>query len=831
MRVEGIGTRGKGGAALVTAIVFVFFLTLFGLAFYRLGETDIDLFGYDKNLSRALYGSEAGIEKVRWMLREVAAANPYSNTYNEAYAISIANPTEGDFFPGEEDKPYFKVSMIQDASILVPTEPKSKVRVRVLGSVDVDSDGEGGLTASEDVFTYDPDDVNRRFEAYIGLPGTLGERIGEKGISAAAGAFYSGVVQVGLSPEPRPFRTPDGDYVKDRNGDDRFLFFGSGDSGVWDQWGYIFSDPAPTVASGEIDEIELPSGIFDTAGEYVDDDNDTIPDYFQDLNLRIYTGAQTFDPSNDPTAGDSGRSVIYVNGDITIDGVDFGHLNDLGDEIRNCDWECGRGGKKEVDLAFIANGKITVDRVDCGNVGRLVLVAKNITFVGDYDTKVNGIAIAFNDITLDGSGCVYESYSGILTHKTDYSRPVKYAAYFLGAMVAANHINLQNDGWAVIYDENVINGKMYSTTILKPTVTYERAEASDFNSSNNWQSSESTPELLHRQGIYTQDERDATQGDSNDPGDDNDELPEVMRGYTDRDRWGPKDPSPRAINETLSLNFPSGVFEDPDISAVTQPDGSQNWDFHDTITFWMALDNFERTSTDGTKTTSREAHYQIRLRDSDGNTISIPLDNLYPAESEWGTVRYHHISGGGLPEDYTREIRDLTAGEKANGETYSSWKRVKISLNNNDPGAALDLRSLVEFDIRYVDMKVSWTVEVGKPDAKIEWTGSYFRYTDQNGFERSIDKKDNQGDLYNDPPTPNDGYNYLYDDKDDPILFWFKWIEDPNSSTEVRMREEVLMPTLRIDRLELPGKPATNDYLEYGLPHCLRLEVTNWHEL
>jgi hypothetical protein len=811
MMKRGIEAKGKGGAALVTAVVFVFFLMLFGLAFYRLGETDIDLFGYDKKLSKALYASEAGIEKVRWMIMEVAAANPYSNTYNEALAISIANPTDGDFFPGQEDKPYFKVSMIQDASILVPTEPKSKVRVKVLGSVDVDSDGEAGLTASEDVFTYDPDDVNRRFEAYIGLPGTLGERIGEKGISAAAGAFYAGVVQVPLSPESRLFRTPDGDYVKDRNGDDRFLFFRNRDFGVWDQWEFIFSDPAPTVASGEIDEIELPPGVFDiTTGEYIDEDTDGIPDYFQDLNLRIYAGDQTFTPSNDPTAGADGRSVIYVNGDITIRDVDFGNLNDQG-EIKNSDWE-------KTDLAFIANGDITVDRVDCGNVGRLVLVAKNITFVGDYDTKVNGIAIAYNDITLDGNGCT----NGILTRPPpNDNRPVKYAAYFLGSMVAGNYIKLQNDGWAVIYDENVIYGKMYSTTILKPTVTYERAETPDFNSFNNWRvTSESNPEFLHTQGIYTQDERDATQGDSSDPGDDNDDLPELMRLYTERDEWLPKDH--RALTETLTLNFPSGVFEDPDIFAVTMPDGSQNWDFHDTITFWMALDNFTRTSTDG-KTTRREARYQIRLRDSNGNTISFPLENFYP-ESEWGTVKYHHTGG-----EYMNEIRDLTAGEKANGETYSRWKRVKISLNSIDPGEALDLRRLVEFDIRYVDMEVSWRVDLAKQVAKVIWYDNrYFRYIDEDDDWDSIDEKRQEGDLYNDPPAASDGYYYLYDES---TPLYVKWIEDPESSTEIRMREEVLMPTLRIDRLELPGKPFTNDYLNYGLPHCLRLEVTNWKEL
>ncbi len=805
MRAKGIGAKGKGGAALVTAIIFVFFLTLFGLAFYRLGETDIDLFGYDTNLSKALYASEAGFDKVRWMIREshqIPGMNPFSNDYDaaaEANAISIANPTEGDFFPGVADEPYFRVSMIQDASKLEPTEPKSKVRVRVLGSVDVDGDGEAGLTVTEDVFTFDPGDVNRRFEAYVGLPGTLGERVGGKGISAAASAFFASGVEVPLSSQPRQFVTPDGDSMTG------FLYRGGPtDFGIWDKWDFIFSDP---VVTGE---VELPRGIFDTDGDYIDDDNDTIPDYFQDLNLRTYAGDQTFTSSNDPTEGDSGRSVIYVNGDITITGVDFGHLNDQGD-IRNCDWE-GYPPEK-FDLTFIANGDITVDRIDCGNVGRLVLVAQNIFLVGNYDTKVNGIAIAFNDITLNGQYCD----DGILTHQTDFSRPVRYTAYFLGSMVAGNHIVLQDDGWTVIYDENVINGYMYSTTVSKPTLTYERAEAEDFDSSNNWQLNESTPELAYTQGIYTQDEIDTTQGNYADGGED--ELPELMRVYTDRDNWQPKNYP--AIGENLRLDFTTGDFEDPHI-----PDSSpQNWDYYDTITFWMALDNFKRTSTDLTKTTRREAHYEITLRDSGGNTIPVLLDTLYP-DSEWGTVRYHHTG-----EEYANEIRDLTDGEKAGGEAYSSWKRIKITPQNIDPGIPFDFSSVEQFSIKYLDLELSWTVTGGTREVK--WWGTYFRYIYEDGINwESIDGKDNQGNLNNDPPDSNDGYYYLYSyDSGTGIYTWFRWIEDPDSSTEIRMREEVLMPTLRIDRLELPGKPASNSYLEYGLPHSLRLEVTNWREL
>jgi len=284
--------------------------------------------------------------------------------------------------------------------------------------------------------------------------------------------------------------------------------------------GFIFSDPAPTVSSGEIDEVELPPGIFDATGEYMDEDANPIPDYFQDLDPRTYVGNQTFTSSVDPTAGAAGRDVIYVNGNITIDGVDFGYLND-GGVVKFCDWE-------KRDLTFIANN-ITVNRVDCGNVGRLVLVAKNnITFVGNYNTKVNGIAIAFNDIILNGSGCTND----ILTRPPpDDNRPVKYTAYFLGSMVAGNHVVLQNDGWTVIYDENVINGNMYSSaadSILKPTLTYERVEAEDFNTANNWD--REGLELYHGQEDYIPEDIDNAQADYLDVGIDGTRFP--------HQRWG-----------------------------------------------------------------------------------------------------------------------------------------------------------------------------------------------------------------------------------------------------------------------------------------------------
>jgi hypothetical protein len=296
-----------------------------------------------------------------------------------------------------------------------------------------------------------------------------------------------------------------------------------------------------------------------------------------------------------------------------------------------------------------------------------------------------------------------------------------------------------------------------------------------------------------------------------------------MRIYTDRTDpplgWYPG--VRHAIGETLRLDFTAGDFDDADIPDFSR----QNWEYYDAITFWMALDNFRRENDDKTKVTRRQTEYLIRLRDSGGNIISRSLDTGRYPESWWGTVKYHHIPGGGLPEEYTNEIRDLTAGEKAAGEAYSRWKRVKISLNNPSD-ANFDFSNVERFDIRYSNLTVSWTVTVGKPDARVAWFGAsnIFKYINEDGSSWDIDKKDQEGDL-NDRSAASDGYYYLYNEPSDLSI---RWIEDPNS-TDIRMREDVLMPTLRIDRIEVPGKPATQ--LNYGLPHCLRLEVTNWKEL
>ena len=89
-------------------------------------------------------------------------------------------------------------------------------------------------------------------------------------------------------------------------------------------------------------------------------------------------------------------------------------------------------------------------------------------------------------------------------------------------------------------------------------------------------------------------------------------------------------------------------------------------------------------------------------------------------------------------------------------------------------------------------------------------------------------------------PEDTDGRRQLYYTDEsgfDPDIEW-NW--DPSTSTLEPMYffgdtldplKSALNSIFKIDRIELPGKPPTNDHLEYGLPHCLRLEVTNWREL
>jgi len=550
--------------------------------------------------------------------------------------------------------------------------------------------------------------------------------------------------------------------------------------GIWDQWGFIFSDPVVTV------DVELPPGIFDDTGDYIDDDTDGRPDYFQDLDPRTYVGNQTFNSSIDPTVGAIGRNVIYVDGDITIDRVDFGYLDDEG-VVRNCDWD-----PTNTDLTFIANGKITLDRVDCGNVGRLVLVAKDIELVGNYNTKVNGIAIAFNDIILNGSGCTND----ILTRPPpDDNRPVKYTAYFLGSMVAGNHIVLQDEGWTVIYDENVINGYMYSPTLLpKPTLTYERVEAEDFNTTNNWDLN--GDELLRTQEDYILEDKVNGEADYLDEGTDGE--PDLMKMYQQPGWHAADHDHDFGVTDGVYCDFADvgNVFADSDISI-----GPQNWDNYTTIHFWMALDNWEKVFD--SRTTYRKSFFQLWLYDTNGNELHIPLSYL---NNDW------------LAEP---------------GKVH--WELVRITPQLIDPLSNFDIGSVERIEFYWKDIEVSWYID-GDTES-IDFINDHDTGYGNDGYYQYIKSDGSEYPVWFQPPDAN-GRQLYYTDLvlgDQPI----QWNWDPSTSTLENMYfEDILDPlksalvsVFKIDRIELPGKPVSNSYLEYGLPHSLRLEITNWQEL
>lgn len=338
------------GAALIAAVVFVFFLTLFGVAFYQLAETDLPLVSHNEDLMQALYAADSGLERVGWLIRKgddvtdttSVNMNPFSPVYDEATALPVANPTSGDFYPSGSGTPYFRIVGLRGQ------EQGSKVRVRVLGAIDTDGDGDLGLTEGPDEndFRVDPEDINRKIEAYIGLPGSLGNDI-----SAGAG---------------QGFEDPNGTISFESA---TFSFFGDDIAVLEDDSanpGLILSSSIETGS----DVVALPRGLFDESGNLN-------TGYFADCDKDEFGSPQSFDG-----ATYSGKKIALVTGNVTVSG----------------NWE----GK---DVTIISTTQVSVtNNLNCGRDGRLIMIAPNIDLNGTGSTKINGIVVAGNDIQLIGDG-------------------------------------------------------------------------------------------------------------------------------------------------------------------------------------------------------------------------------------------------------------------------------------------------------------------------------------------------------------------------------------------------------------------------------------------
>nr|NIS62833.1 hypothetical protein [Pseudomonadota bacterium] len=163
-------------------------------------------------------------------------------------------------------------------------------------------------------------------------------------------------------------------------------------------------------------------------------------------------------------------------------------------------------------------------------------------------------------------------------------------------------------------------------------------------------------------------------------------------------------------------------------------------------------------------------------------------------------------------------------------------KLVRITPQLMDPLSNFDMRSVVRIEFYYSNILVSWYINDFDRD-RIQYDNTpteygsdgYYKYlkygvTDPYPVQFEQDAVNNRKLYYEDPPG---NINYI------------QWNWDPSISTLEDMYfkdtfnplKSVLDSTLKIDRIELPGKPATNNYLQYGFPHSLRLDITNWHEL
>ncbi|MBW2059368.1 MAG: pilus assembly PilX N-terminal domain-containing protein [Deltaproteobacteria bacterium] len=653
--------RDIRGYALIMAVVFVFFLTMFGFAFYHLAETDVDLVADLSNSLEAFYAAETGLEKTGWIMRHrpaieqagpFANLNPFSpafytgNGFEDFRQVAHGNSSqEGDYGRGllssasSPFPPYFRINSI-DARVVDEADPRlmTSVRVKVLGAVDVDGDGVAGLTGTDsEGFPVDHDDVNRTFDAVIGLPGSLAENV-----SIGSPVFYddAGTEITGFPLLYTRLVTQDGYDVPAESG---FFYWHKSDPVTgWDRFDYVLGRP---MKKGE---IRLPPGLFDETGG-------PRAAYFSAADARQYAGDQVFDRGNDPTRGTSGREVVYVDGNVVIQDVDFGHLDNDGN-LRGCDWNA-------TDVAVISTGTITAKNIHCGNVGRLTLIARDILLVGSYDTRINGIALASGSVILDDQETVGNPHGcprGVLKNESS-QEPLRYTAYFMGTILAGTSIRLKNAGWTVLLDEKAINGLMYDATLSKPTKVYETAENEDGNFPYpRW--IKHGGELGVEQESYTPEEIGAGEGASWDSG--GDDTPDVMRVFQET-VWNSADERHDfGLEDSVELDF-----EDIGI-------GLQDLSYYPVLTFWMSLDNFRRTS--GSRETLRMFYFFLQLQDDYDKNAFFSLSE-----------------GESLYDDMN------SPGEGA-------WKKVRIPLAGVDPTSDFNIKLVDEIRLDFYGLTISW---------------------------------------------------------------------------------------------------------------------------
>ncbi len=475
---EGSEKAASRGVAYLAVLILVLILTLMGLAFLK--TTEIRTHETQEALRReqARLSAEAALEKVRWVLRRLpllastghSDLNPFDSTWcaDEFRCVScdplalLMNPQVGEEFYPAPNKPYYRIVDIKAQG--------TKVRVRAIGSVDTDGDGQEGIFDRDedgriDFRDADPEDTNFFLEAHLGLPGSLRNDL----VVAAKG-----------------IRDPQGREVSLQRSTEKLSL-----AKAIGARGFFYDTMAGENAYGTIFAGRvflgvpiLPNGLFDEGG---------LPreGYFEGIPIKRVTGPIELRNSPDPTVDLPSGGVLWVDGDVTI---------------RDLDLEENWSRK---DIVVIATGKISLDKVKCGWKGRLVLIAPEVEISGIEGDWLNAIVVARRDLTL-------RSETGSLV---DCSGSASCGAiYLFGSVVVGGNLNLASSGWALVFDSLVLNGLMGwspGTSVL------DRFEGQGLES---WWT-HSGGEM--GQGRYLQDEIKNRAGDSTDLGGDSE--PQVLR--------------------------------------------------------------------------------------------------------------------------------------------------------------------------------------------------------------------------------------------------------------------------------------------------------------
>lgn len=471
------------GVAYLAVLLLVLIVSLTGLAFLQLTEVGTHEREEAVRLAQGEQAARAALARITWALRRLPLIQPFSqddlNPFHQKYygsqtqsksvvpLISLLNPKPGHaFYPNKVIGAYYLIGDLRASA------SGTKVRAMVMGSVDVDGDGLGGIGDHDqdghpDLLDRDPDDTNFLLEAHLGLPGSLGK---DRVLSA------------------RDIVDSEGRQVSLQR-DSVSLLLGKGIAPE----GFLYDVATGISSYGTLVAGEVGLGSTVLPWELFNDQGVPREAYFQGLPLKRLEGDQEFRSVPDPTSGLVEGGVIWVQGDLTIREVDLER-----------DWS-------RKDLVIAVTGKATLMSVGCGWRGRLVLVAKEIEVIGRHGKWLNGVLVASSDVRLGSQEIEPKPVQCV------GSIPCN-AIYFFGSILAGGDLRIESPGWAVVFDPLVLNGVMG----LKPLpVVLDRFEGEALGS---WWSPSGGEMAL---GSYLEDETANKAGDAQDGGGDG--VPRNMR--------------------------------------------------------------------------------------------------------------------------------------------------------------------------------------------------------------------------------------------------------------------------------------------------------------